>query len=428
MLGTAGGWNITLVYGGAHFGKSLFWYSSELLFAFFLTEIAGLKPAEMGVVLVSGFLMSAGIDIVVGTALQRWLGNAHLASRAQVFGAVASAAALASVFLVAFVPPGWRFGLALVCGLAFRLAFATYDIPQNALMSLATSDRATRARVASTRIWFSGAATLVVAGAIGPMVTQASRDAIPAFLLAMSLGFAVVAVSGAALLAHNLAAAPIATPEGLPEPPARWQPSAEFWLLIAVSVITTLFTPTFAKLEPYFAAYSLQSAWWGGAIIIAMAAGIVAGQPLWASLVLRYPSSLVMASAALIQIVSLAAFWILGPAAPAALALCAFGFGIGNGGVGTIQWHAFSDIVARQAPRHTGVAVGTFVATGKLGFAAGAAMIAAALQVVSFRDSESSLLITLMVTVPAAGALLLLVVAWGLSLADFKARQGAATT
>ncbi len=428
MLGTAGGWNITLVYGGAHFGKSLFWYSSELLFAFFLTEISGLQPAEMGVVLVAGFLVSAGIDIAVGTALQRWLGNARLASRVQVLGAVASAAALAAVFLVAFAPPAWRFGLALVCGLAFRLAFATYDIPQNALMSLATSDRDTRARVASTRIWFSGAATLVVAGAIGPMVTQASRAAIPAFLLALSLGFAVIAVSGAALLAHRLSGAHLAAPSAGPAPPARWQPSAQVWLLIAVSVITTLFTPTFAKLEPYFAAYSLQSAWWGGAIIIAMAAGIVAGQPLWARLALSRPSSVVMASAALVQIVSLAAFWILGLAAPAALALCAFGFGVGNGGVGTIQWHAFSDIVARQAPRHTGLAFGAFVATGKLGFAAGAAMIATALQMASFRDSESKLLITFMAAVPAAGALLLLVVAWGLARADFKARQGAATT
>lgn len=416
MLGGGDSWRITLVYGAAHFGKSLFWYSSELLFAFFLTELAGLAPAQMGFVLVSGFIISAIIDVSVGLSLQRWLQDAATAARLQVAGAVLSSAALAATFLVVWVPTEARFAVAIGLGLAFRLAFATYDIPQNALMSLATIDRETRLRVASTRIWFSGAATLLVAASVGPMIAQASSASGPWFLLALSLAFAVVAILAAAALAGQLARGGAAIDASSPAPPfaplAIWWPSRGFLLLVAVSVITTLFTPVFAKLEAYFAAFTLQSASWGGTIMIAMALGIVVGQPIWVKLARSGSSARVMALAALVQIAGLAGFWSAGATVPLASAIAAFVFGLGNGGVGTAQWHAFSDIVAHEAPRNTGLAYGLFVGSGKLGLATGAALIAVALAAGDYRNPESALLVTLMTAVPACGAALLCIVAW----------------
>ena len=421
MLGGKESWRITLFYGAAHFGKSLFWYSSELLFAFFLTEFAGLAPAQMGLVLVSGFLVSAMIDVVVGVSLQRWLQDAATAGRLQVVGAVLSSLALAATFLVVWLPSEVRFAAAIGLGITFRLAFATYDIPQNALMSLATIDRATRLRVASTRIWFSGAATLLVAASVGPMVAQKSSATGPWFLLGLALAFSVMAVLAAALLSEQLSRGAAAAQSRAAAPLTPWRPSRLFWLLVAVSVLTTLFTPTFAKLEAYFAAYTLRSAWWGGTIIIAMALGIVIGQPLWAQLAHRHSSGRVMAIAATVQILGLTLFWSLGSAMPQFSALAAFLFGLGNGGVGTVQWHAFSDVVAREAPQRAGLAYGVFVGSGKLGFAAGASIIALALELIDYRDPESQGVIVLMTALPACGAVLLLVVALALTRSEMRA-------
>lgn len=128
-----------MVYGLAHLGKSLFWYSSEILFAYFLTEYVGLSASEMGIVLAAGFLVSALIDIAVGVGLQRRLANARAASRVQFVGALICTVALALVFLGALMPQEARFVYAIAAGIAFRFAFAAYDIPQNALMTLATS-------------------------------------------------------------------------------------------------------------------------------------------------------------------------------------------------------------------------------------------------------------------------------------------------
>jgi Na+/melibiose symporter-like transporter len=411
MLGGEKSWRITLVYGGAHFGKSLFWYSSELLFAFFLTELAGLEPSEMGLVLVSGFLVSAIIDVSVGLSLQRWLQNAPAAGWLQVAGAVLSSAALAATFLVVWVPDHARFAAAIGLGIAFRLAFATYDIPQNALMSLATLDRETRLRVASTRVWFSGAATLIVAASVGPMIAHAGSADGPSFLLGLSLTFSVVAILAAAALAAQLARGGAAFGNEPLAPLVGWRPSRAFWLLVAVSVITTLFTPTFAKLEAYFAAFTLQSAGWGGTIMFAMALGIVAGQPAWVKLARTWSSARVMIVAAIVQIAGLVGFWAAGAAVPIASASAAFVFGVGNGGIGTVQWHAFSEIVAREAPRHAGLAYGLFVGSGKLGLAAGAALIGGALAAWDYRDPTSAMLIILMTVMPTCGAVLLCLVA-----------------
>lgn len=422
MLGKADSWRMTLLYGAAHFGKSLFWYSSELLFAYFLTELAGLAPKQMGLVLVSGFLVSAMIDIAVGVSLQRSLQDAKTAGRLQAAGAVVSSIALAATFLIAWVPSDGRFAAAIGLGIAFRLAFATYDIPQNALMSLATIDRETRLRVASTRIWFSGAATLVVAASVGPVVAQTGTASGPWFLLGLSLTFSLVAIVGAAALSVRLAQNDTIIDNSMPESATNWQPSCGFWLLVAVSVITTLFTPAFAKLEAYFAAYTLQSAWWGGTIIISMALGIVLGQPGWVRLAQTFSSARVMAVAAMVQIVGLAGFWSAGVAVPLVSAAAAFLFGLGNGGVGTVQWHAFSDAVAREAPRQAGLAYGVFVGSGKLGLAAGAALIAGALAASDYREPANMMLVSLMTLLPACGAAMLCVVA--LALAANSRRAG----
>ena len=415
MLGDAGNWKITLVYGGAHFGKSLFWYSSELLFAYFLTEYAGLPATQMGLVLVSGFLLSAGIDVAVGLLFQRWLRNAQTAGRMQVIGAVLSSLALAGLFMIGWLAPEGRFLGAIALGIAFRIAYAIYDIPQNALMSLATIDGETRLRVASTRIWFSGAATLIVAASVGPMVAQTGTQSGPWFLVALALTFSCVAILAAIALSAQLSRRGAEQRAEPAQVPASWTPSRGFWLLLAVSLNTTVFTPVFSKLEAYFAAFTLQSPWWGGMIIIAMALGVVGGQPIWVHLVRATSSAQTLAIAAMLQIAGLLVFWSLGASLPQVSALAAFVFGLGNGGAGTVQWHAFSEIVAKEVPHRAGLAYGLFVGVGKVGLAGSAALIAGFLAVTDYREPTNVMLVTIMTLVPALGAMLLCLIAAALT-------------
>lgn len=83
VLGRSDGWRETGVYGSAHLGKSLFWYASELLFAFYLTELVGLPASRMGLVLAIGLLVSAAIDLVAARLLDRRLIDAAVMASLQ---------------------------------------------------------------------------------------------------------------------------------------------------------------------------------------------------------------------------------------------------------------------------------------------------------------------------------------------------------
>lgn len=432
ILGRAENRAETLVYGLAHLGKGLFWYTSELLFAYFLTEIVGLSPPHMGAVIASGFVLSAAIDLLIGRGLAGYLASAASASRLQLVGAVICSISLIAVFVGAWLPAHCRFGYALATSITFRLGFATYDIPQNALMALATQDRPGRLRLASIRIWFSGAATLVVATTIGPLVAQRGAPDAVTFLLGLAALFALAAIGSAWLLArlwHH--PPPPATPAAAPPVPPPTLPSAtrgrlppDFRLLLLVMVATSMFTPAFGKLEPYFAAYALRSAWWGGAVIMLMAVGIVVGQPLWLRLSARTPGGKVMLANALLQVVALTIFWSAGARCPATSAGAAFLFGLGNGGVGMVQWAAFSETVARLGRHRAGFSYGLFAATSKLSLAAGGLLLATALGGVAFRDGDSEALICLMAVLPGMGALCCVVAGFGLSIIERERGSG----
>ncbi|MDF0490166.1 MFS transporter [Sphingomonas sp. H39-1-10] len=403
-----------MVYGLAHLGKSLFWYSSEILFAYFLTEYVGLSASRMGMVLAAGFLVSALIDIAMGVGLRRWLAAPGSASRMQLLGAVLCSVALALVFLGAMIPAEARFLYALGAGVTFRFAFAAYDIPQNALMALATRDADSRFRVASTRIWFSGAATLIVAAAVGPVIGMRGNAGGSWLLLGLTGLFALVAISSAWLLFRLLGdAEAVVTPKQHPSPRGSSLP-ADFWWLLFVMFVTSMFTPAFSKLEPYYATYVLRSAWWGGIVILLMATGIFAGQPLWVHLCRRMSFGAVMLIAAVTQIVALLVFWLTGASAPAIAAAAAFAFGLGNGGVGMVQWAAFSASVTRLGPDRAGLSYGLFAATGKAALAAGGLLLAAALVRVDLRGTDGLDLITVMMAISLAGAISCVIAAIGL--------------
>lgn len=380
-----------------------------MLFAFYLTRLVGLPPHQMGLVLAIGLALSAAIDAVVGMRLGARLSDARAAARLQLFGSIFCAGAFVAVFAGFWAPPDLRFVYALTTGILFRVAYAFYDIPQNTLMALATADGPSRDRLAATRIWFSGGATLVIALAVAPMIAAQDADGAALFLKLSAL-IAAPAILAAGLLAWRLRRASARTTDEPTAVAAPFRPTPAFGLLMALMAITSLFTPLYAKVEPFFAAHVLQSPTLGGAIILIMAAGLTLGQPMWAWLAVRKGRTVTLSVAALAQVVALSAALILSGSI-GVLVVAAFVFGMGNGGVGMVLWAAFSAVATRDAGGREAAAYGLFTAMAKLCLAIGGMGLGLALGLFDYEAHEAPRLAWLMLGVPLIGAFAVLVVA-----------------
>lgn len=365
----------------------------------------------MGWILAIGLMISAVIDLYAGPRLSRLMPDARSAGRLQLVGASLCSVAFAAVFAGFWIPADFRFAYAMAAGMAFRCAYAIYDVPQNALMSLATSDGRSRNRVAGARIWFSGTAILLIAAAITPLISERGEDGASLYL-GLALCVSAVAVLSAGLLALHLrrqgpgrqASAGTAERRAV-----RW--SVEYALLMLLMAITSLASPLFSKVEPYYVAYVLNAPAMGGLIMASMAIGIIIGQPVWTLVSNRFSRNRVLVMSAGLEIAGLALIAIPEPPVSALLS-AAFLFGLGNGGIGMVLWAGFSEVASRDAGGREGVAFAQFSALAKVCLGAGGLVIGMVLSAQDYRAGETDALVVLMAGIPAAGAAGCLVVAW----------------
>lgn len=408
-LGRPGGWRATSAYGVAHLSKSLFWYGGEVVFAFFLTEFAGLEPAQMGLVLTVGLLFSAGMDLAVGFGCRRQMATPGAVGRLQAFGALAAAVGLIAFLATPYAPESGRWGWAMATVIVFRAGFALYDVPQNALMSVATATQAARSRVAAVRIAGSGVASIAVAAFVGPLIA-AHRSGGDGARLVMTVGAAAaaLAVVSAGLLALAVRKGPSlsSSPSQIVASRANAVLLAPYLAMMAAMMIAP---PLFQKLEPYFATQVLDSAKWGGVIILAAAIGVTVGQPVWLAMSARSRKRLFLVTAA-IQALGGAVFLIVPAAWPILLTIGAFLVGLGNGGLGVAKWAAFSDAASRHFPGREGAAFAVFAASGKLTLAFGVIIVAAALEAAG---ADVRILAWTMAAGPIAGSIAMALLARG---------------
>lgn len=365
----------------------------------------------MGWILALGLMISALIDLYAAPRLSTRMVDARSAGWLQLAGASLCGVTFAAVFLGFWVPVELRFAYAMAAGLAFRCAYAIYDIPQNALMSLGTTDDGSRNRVAGTRIWFSGTAILLIAVAITPLISERGEAGASLYLgLAFSVSVVAVLSSGglAVYLGRQGAVARPVVPKSGGRTP-RW--SGEYALLMVLMAITSLASPLFSKVEPYFVVFVLEAPALGGLIMASMAIGIVIGQPVWTFVSIRSSRNRVLVSSAVLEMIGLALIAIPG-APPWFLLFAAFSFGLGNGGIGMVLWAGFSEVASRDAPGREGIAFAQFSALAKVCLAAGGFLIGLALASQDYRGGETDALVALMAGVPALGALGCLGVAW----------------
>lgn len=106
----------------------------------------------MGLLMAGSYLANSVVDWWLGRRLMKRIRSARGAGRLQLFGFVLSSGALLSFGLAALAPPGSRLAAALVALLTFRLSYALYDLPQNALLALAGRDERERSRMTAARL------------------------------------------------------------------------------------------------------------------------------------------------------------------------------------------------------------------------------------------------------------------------------------
>ena len=147
-----------LPYALAHASKTLFWTASDIYFAFYLTQVCGLSPWTMGLVLAASYLVNAAADLILGRRFSATVRSAEQAAQMQASGAALCSITLVLFGLSALVSSGARLAACLLALMAFRLSYSLYDIPQNSLLALAGRDDRMRARLAATRLFISGIA------------------------------------------------------------------------------------------------------------------------------------------------------------------------------------------------------------------------------------------------------------------------------
>lgn len=355
-------------YGLGHYGKGLFWHSSELLFAFFLTEQAGLPAVWMGTVLIAGILSSAGIDLLVGRALRRRAFTVERALQLHLIGAWASALPLVALFATDLLPQGARIPYALAAALAYRIAYAFYDIPQNALVALAAPDADARARLSALRLAFSGLAAITVATVLTAILLDVQETPAGHFAIA-AIVMSIVAIG----TAWRVAQGPV--PTGAKEAPSPRLPSPEHYAksleaagLLATMAFASFAISLFTSLEPYYAAAAAFDAP-TRLIVLAAAVGLTCSQILWLAIARRWSAETALYVASFTMV---SAIWFFGGAGLGYFGQIAMAglFGIANGGVGMALWTVYANSVSKRSAAGDPFTFALLTCAAKLGIGA----------------------------------------------------------
>lgn len=402
-----------LVYGGAHFGKSLLWNASSLFFAFFLTEIVGFSPEAMGIVLAVSLFVNAAMDLAFGRGIRHAVQTPQAAGRMQLVGSATAGAAFLAFAATPFLPGSIQIGYALITLLVFRLGYSVYDVPQNAYMALATETDERRAAFAGTRYVAAGASILVIASVLTPLVRSGDPDSqatiylvISSVLVALSAGFSFgltiwsrgvnspLEKRSETIKASDVAAETLTARSVFPV------------LLVGIFILSSA-SPLFSKLEAYFTAYALTDDISALGFMISVAVGKVIAQPIWTRLAARASLETVLQVAAGLLFVS--GIYFAGASQTGAFGAISSGalYGIAWGGVAMALWSLLARVASADRSSTTTM-YGCFTFCSKT--AQGLALLGLGhiLGRVDYSGpAAGDVLVTIMATGPIMGGLLL---------------------
>lgn len=357
----------------AHFAKSQFWHTSGLLFAFFLTEACGMSASTMGIVLAMSLAINGLVDWQLGRYWRTSVGDTATALRLQARCAPLAALAFLLFCATPAIDADARLWWAVATLFAFRLTYPLIDVPQNAMVALASPAAATQMRWLAARNMVSAAAGLSVSLMAAPLLLYAGDDT--PYLI-----WAVAAAGFVCLTAWWLGRAPLCpVPVERPSlPVARFEPP--FIIILAALAAMMVASTFFRAMEPYFAAFASD----GIGLLVAGSIGTIVSQPLWMLCERRTSARNLFLIAAMVSL--LAAMALLSPlrSSPLGVIIVGAGFGIGSGGLWLMLWGA---MMARASRGHATHFVGAFTCVSKLAQSAAMLILGTALSLTPYRDA-----------------------------------------
>lgn len=416
--------SLFLSYGAAHGSKSLIGLSSVLIFAFFLTEIVGLTPHVMGIVLAISLCFSALCDAGLGWMLRAKIISATSAAPIMLLGSILTAVSFSAFSAAGLVPKDFQLPYVVTTLLAYRFSYTLFDLPHNAMMAFLTRDDPSRASLSATRYVTAGIAKVIVALLFGSWLSQnLGLDQAHIAFLGCSL-FAAIGVMGPAMLYRdinlNLANLPHPTDhisnQSLGALDADAAAANDIFPLVLGSIaIFSGLMATFTKLQAYLAAFALGGGASGVSFVIFVALGQISSQFLWARLARRMPLyRLYQLTAFGLGIVSVL-FISLAHYGGALLLAIAFFYGGVSSGLLMAIW----SLQASAAKYDKGLAsqrFGVFIFVSKLAQASSLLALGYLLEQFDFRNPlNSDILVTIMASGPMTTAALCSIIGWLLS-------------
>jgi Na+/melibiose symporter-like transporter len=324
-----------------------------LLFAFYLTEVCGMAPQAMATVLAASLFASGLMDILVGHYLRERTRSVRAAATVQLAGAIGSGVTFFLFLTTALVSGSQRVVFALAIGLAFRLAYAFYDVPQNAILGLAIGNDRLRTSLSSLRFVCSGLASLSIA-ATAPLLLTAGRQT--EWFAALGCGVCIIGISSSALflwICRRTAATTQAIGAKQPLPGrtagAPLLPGRPVILLLLIGFILSASSVVFLKLEPYFAAYILKTTAARSMVMLSIAGGGIASQFCAAWIAARWHVPAAFRLSAVTLTAGAIIFMSVGTQSALWAATAGFIVGFGINGLGMLLWAAVGNFAAASA-------------------------------------------------------------------------------
>ncbi|MFS2318971.1 MFS transporter [Maricaulis sp. D1M11] len=398
---------INATYGAAHYGKSLFWYSTEFLFGFYLGEVYGLPAQTIGSLLAIFLLWDALTDPIVGLLVFRGRIRTRNLTRLQLVGALLSAVTFIAIFYQPPLGSTDLFYYALACGLLFRTSYTLYDVPQNALLGRLAQDGKHRLSLAAIRGALSAVATLTISLSSAIILSQAHTTGIAGGFTLAAAAFSSIAITSALVLhwrSDRLSDAP--DPVNRPTVSLRMLTLTDRNLLqvTGAGFLLAIGWPLFGKIIPFYASLVMGTPAHAGTMILVIGLAALISQPVWTVIGHRTHRSTLLAYQLATTILGALMFGLA--AATQIIAFPAiFLLSSGCNGLGMLCWTRLADVLYARALNDV-LAFGLLTFASKIGLSLSGLLLGGALSLAGYRPGDTltgdgqSVLVLAMVAAP----------------------------
>ena len=389
-----------LGYGVADVGASLSYNAVNFFFLFYLVEIIGLRPGLAGAALLSGRLIDAVTDPLMGSLSDRTRSRYGRRKPYIWAGLIPFGISFALLWTVPNASQGAMFILA-ASALAFHaVIYTVVQVPYMALTPELAPEYETRTSLSSYRVGFGTLASLIAAAA--PPLLVASLNGATGLPEEARFGWVVMGVIFGAVmsLSYLVMALLVREPKQVREvtqPPSRSLLTTPGYLrLIALFVSVTLGLGIVSSMLPFYLASlqlnpSEQTFILGLLFVLAIVA-----LPLWNLISGRLNKPLTLALGLAVLVVGLLLTVFAAPSAGLSLPLILSVAlaGVGTGAALLFPWAMLPDVVEfdrlAHGARREGLLYAGFTFAQKSAFALGAALNASVLELSRYSTSAPS--------------------------------------